>query len=394
MKKISRFMVLLSLLVLWNCSGDSGTSSGTKDTAGSQDMSEQDGQAEEVSAQPDLNEVAQDVVAEDVVDLVEVGPDLAVPDLGEGELWSDIPFDFKEDNTLVEGCGNGLIESGESCDGGTKPCKELIMNFTGGTAYCKPDCSGWSTVGCITNGKPYCGNGKKEGLEACDGDPKECTELGTDWTGGVATCSFDCGTYDIGACTTDVAPYGYVDIDFTSGYVFNDAKIGDTEYLAGHPEGVVMAAAITGQYGSTQKQIPNPDAQATVSLALRNTQKQWLYIVQESLSEVNEEIVYNNPQFEMHFAYSNIALGDYPMNFQVMGATRLYMFNYKPDGSKCLAAVGIGGYATVSNAVGTSDDEGGQLAFTASQVPLYHVTQSPYGQALVDSFPIEICPKE
>ncbi|MGI6395469.1 MAG: DUF1566 domain-containing protein [bacterium] len=43
-------------------------------------------------------------------------------------------------------CGNGVIDAGEKCDGGTIECVEIEMG-TAGTAECKPDCSDWNTIG-------------------------------------------------------------------------------------------------------------------------------------------------------------------------------------------------------------------------------------------------------
>ena len=129
--------------------------------------------------------------------------------------------------------------------------------------------------------------------------------------------------------------------------------------------------------------------------ALRDTQKDWLYVLQEAFTQQGQDYVYQNPQIEMHFAYPELVPGDYPLNFQVMGATRLYLFNYKADGSKCLLAVGIGGHVTVTLAENTAETEGGKLAFEAQDVPIYYVTESPYGQALANSFQaVGICPKE
>jgi hypothetical protein len=46
-------------------------------------------------------------------------------------------------------CGNGIIEEGEICDGGSKSCTEIDGSiFSGGNANCREDCSGWETSTC------------------------------------------------------------------------------------------------------------------------------------------------------------------------------------------------------------------------------------------------------
>ncbi len=316
-------------------------------------------------------------------------------DVHPGDVAPEVWFDWLEDNILKEGCGNAIQEADEACDGGGKPCKDMLMNFISGTAYCKDDCTGWSTAGCITNGKPFCGNGIKEGLEACDSMTKPCTELGTGWKEGTATCSFDCRTWDIQDCKTDVVPYGYLDINFHSPCILNDDEIDDPLYMQEHFACLVQEASFTGSFGANSTAIPNPSGQEIISYALRDTQKNWLYVLQEAFTLGNGTTTFHNPQIEMHFAYPELVLGDYPLNFLVMGATRLYLFNYKSDGSKCLLAVGIGGHVTVTLAQDTQAAEGGQLSFVGQDIPIYHITESPYGQALVDGLQAAgICPKE
>jgi len=40
-------------------------------------------------------------------------------------------------------CGDGIIDPGEGCDGGTKACSEILGTNVKGTAPCKTDCSDW-----------------------------------------------------------------------------------------------------------------------------------------------------------------------------------------------------------------------------------------------------------
>jgi len=53
-----------------------------------------------------------------------------------------------EDELPEPSCGNKIKEEGEKCDGDSKPCESLDSSFTGGTALCKENCSGYDTSTC------------------------------------------------------------------------------------------------------------------------------------------------------------------------------------------------------------------------------------------------------
>ena len=60
---------------------------------------------------------------------------------------TDEPTDDPTD-TDPSYCGNGTREEGEKCDGGTNDCTLISPTYSGGHAYCKPDCSGWDESTC------------------------------------------------------------------------------------------------------------------------------------------------------------------------------------------------------------------------------------------------------
>ncbi len=95
-------------------------------------------------------------------DISEV-PDIEFPDMEENDLEEAGDDDIEEDDTSsfipIAVCGNGKVEGNEVCDGNSIDCTEL--GFTGGTAHCKSDCSGWSTGGCLRDCEP--------GSKKCDG---------------------------------------------------------------------------------------------------------------------------------------------------------------------------------------------------------------------------------
>jgi hypothetical protein len=45
-------------------------------------------------------------------------------------------------------CGNGIIESGEVCDGGSVSCSSLDSNYISGTAACNSACTAYITTNC------------------------------------------------------------------------------------------------------------------------------------------------------------------------------------------------------------------------------------------------------
>jgi len=93
-------------------------------------------------------------------------------------------------------CGNGIRESGESCDGtqlGAGSCESL--GFDAGALSCQADCT-YDTSGCTR-----CGDGVRNGAEACDGSDLggySCQGLGYD--GGALSCSASC-TFDESGCS-------------------------------------------------------------------------------------------------------------------------------------------------------------------------------------------------
>lgn len=106
--------------------------------------------------------------------------------------WSPVPG-----CTQPAVCGNNVVESGEECDGGVggKTCQDL--GFTGGTLRCR---SLKQTNPCTydTSGCTRCGNGVIESGEECDGAAlggKSCGNLG--FASGspllcrATTCTFD-----------------------------------------------------------------------------------------------------------------------------------------------------------------------------------------------------------
>lgn len=97
-------------------------------------------------------------------------------------------------------CGDDRIQTPELCDGtslANVSCAALGLGP--GTVACLPNCAGFSTTSC--GPPPTCGNGARDGVEACDGEAfggLSCARLGLGT--GTLTCSADCLHVDTTAC--------------------------------------------------------------------------------------------------------------------------------------------------------------------------------------------------
>ncbi|MDY0000478.1 MAG: hypothetical protein RBU30_04200, partial [Polyangia bacterium] len=102
-------------------------------------------------------------------------------------------------------CGNGSIDQGELCDGANlngQSCTTIGQGFTGGTLGCSSTCASWSTTGCT--GGALCGNGVIDTGELCDGanlNGQSCTTIGQGFTGGNLACGSTCASWNTSGCT-------------------------------------------------------------------------------------------------------------------------------------------------------------------------------------------------
>lgn len=61
---------------------------------------------------------------------------------------SDAPAISPAPDAAVAGCGNGAVDTGEVCDGGTAECAALGASWTSGVATCRASCRGWDVSAC------------------------------------------------------------------------------------------------------------------------------------------------------------------------------------------------------------------------------------------------------
>jgi len=407
----------LPVVVLWTVLAAGCGGRGGGDPAGGADQS-----------LPEREEIPSEVADEAIED---ASPEAGDPsETASPDVPADVPADpLSDPGGPTSRCGNGIVEPPtEACERlETRPCTDLGFNFIGGTAWCRDDCTDWSRTACVTDGSVVCGNGKKESaagtLEFCDTgaapcpplaeDPrcfdgvKDCRDLGSGWTGGTSICSADCRTADVTGCVTSVPPWGSVSAAFETPYVLDEKMLQVAGYLSAHREALVPSPAFSGTYGEGVP-IPVGPPAATVTYALRNVRKTasgWydqIYVVQETATKVDGSPSYIGAQLELRFRDGPLRAGDlHPVNANVMGATRLYLFHYtNPDGSgvpdgslRCLAAVGIGGCIRVTKAEGLFAADGspvqgggGRLAFEAENITLYWLGETPYGTDLSGDF--------
>ena len=121
---------------------------------------------------------------------------------------SDCTIDYSN-CILANYCGNGIVDSGESCDltkfaGNKTACAQWDASYVSGNVSCNTDCS-INYDNCVT-GEPVCGDGTLDGDEDCDGtkfknNRNSCNTLYPDlYSGGQVTCTDAC-TYNTSTCT-------------------------------------------------------------------------------------------------------------------------------------------------------------------------------------------------
>jgi hypothetical protein len=96
------------------------------------------------------------------------------------------------------GCGNGVVNAGESCDGaalGDATCMSVVQR--GGTLACNADCT-FDVTGCD---EYACGDAVADPGEACDGaDLAGATCATVGFSGGGLTCDDSCNLVTTGCC--------------------------------------------------------------------------------------------------------------------------------------------------------------------------------------------------
>lgn len=109
---------------------------------------------------------------------------------------------FDTTNCIPDPCGNGDIDTDEDCDGtnlNSQDCTTIPGGFTGGDLACTTSCE-FDTTNCEIS--PDCGNNEIDGNEECDGtnlNNQDCTTITGNYVGGVLDCTGGC-TFDESGC--------------------------------------------------------------------------------------------------------------------------------------------------------------------------------------------------
>ena len=105
-------------------------------------------------------------------------------------------------------CGNGNLDLGEVCEVGNlqgKTCADIVGPGSTGTLKCGPTCYTFDTSGC--SAATTCGNGKGDENEVCDGNyvaGLTCADVVGFGSKGTLRCNSTCTAFDTISCTPEV----------------------------------------------------------------------------------------------------------------------------------------------------------------------------------------------
>ena len=208
---------------------------------------------------------------------------------------------------------------------------------------------------------------------------------------------------DLPADEGPIEPFGMLNADFATpfimdGEVFMDPDLGPA-YTVDHPEALVLGDSFTGTYGSGML-VPSPTAVFTGSYVCLyksdepDAPEPLVTVYQDSCT--NEQCTaVANPLVRMFIPTDDIVPGPMTVDVATEDDVMLILINSNMV-TGCVLAVGIGGTITVTEATDTTEQEGGTLAFTGSDIPLYHPSTTPHGD-LSSMFALEglpACPLE
>lgn len=88
------------------------------------------------------------------------GGQMVRPMITDGTIWEQVP-DCAPAPPIQ--CGNGIVETGETCDAGTSNGMACTAPYAGSCTYCTNECQEANVPG------PFCGDGVRNGTEECDG---------------------------------------------------------------------------------------------------------------------------------------------------------------------------------------------------------------------------------
>lgn len=280
------------------------------------------------------------------------------------------------------------------CEAKDEPC-EFECNFECVDLLTDPVNCGGCTVVCPA------GTTCEEGSCQCPGTNLLCDGVCLD----VLTDRHNCGgcgvlcTFDsqcvAGECDEYLEPYGTLTMSFTSGFIYDGARFfTDGVYQSDNwAAGVVETPVATGAYGA-ELPIPGPMATATISFAQRfvadENRPDHIEIDQRSFQEGTYENA-ANPNVRIIFPGDDLEAQDYEVDSGDLAQSVspwVFVYNQITPLSFCVLAVGSGGTLAVTAAESTTALDGGTLTLQITDLPLYHPTNTPYGDITPDLNPM------
>lgn len=238
-----------------------------------------------------------------------------------------------------------------------------------------------------------CGNGILEKDELCEtGDTVECSELG-DFTTGTANCTVSC-TFETTQCVTAIATIGKVSANVAADFLINETRFmsGDTQYVISS-----ISHFLTDGFNGTLNNgdtIPHKDITHRNAIPFRS--ETTVFIHQQSKKKEGDNDYFLNPHVQFFMPDPDVKLGTYAVDMLKNSATMyIYKFldpNDPNNNNICVWGVAIGGSINVTLAQNTAAPDGGQIHFTGTDIPLYYVKETPYGD-LSTNVGADICDK-
>lgn len=225
-----------------------------------------------------------------------------------------------------------------------------------------------------------CGNGILEKDELCEtGDTIECSELG-DFTTGTATCTVSC-TFETTQCVTAIPTIGKVSANVVADFLINEDRFmsGDTQYVIQS-----ISRFLTDGFNGT---LNNGGTIAHKDITHRNAMpfrsETTVFIHQQSKKKEGDNDYFYNPHVQFFMPSPDVKLGTYAVDMLKNSAT-IYIYKFldpnDPNNNNiCVWGVAIGGSINITLAQNTIAPDGGQIHFTGTDIPLYYVKKTPYG---------------
>jgi len=296
----------------------------------------------------------------------------------------------------------GLAVGISGCESNVEPC-DFECNFECVDLLVDPvNCGGCGVVcpagtTCDTGGCQCPGTN-----ELCEG---VCVDVLTDRhnCGGCGVlCTFESQCV-AGECGEYLNPYGTLNVSFSTAFIFDGARFfADATYQSDNwAAGVTETPTATGSYG-TALPIPGASGNHHISFAQRlvadANRGDHLELDQRSFVEATYDTA-ANPNVRIIFPSDDVQAQDYEVDAGDLAdsvSPWVFVFNQVTSLSICVLAVASGGTLSVTAAESTTATDGGSLTLQATDLPLYHPTNTPYGDITPDilSLGILVCDQE